>query len=176
MTDEDAAKVDEGLEVFGFAFVAADQAAIVHQPGQARLHDPPVPTQALRGLDALASDAHRYPAPADLSAQCPLVVGLVRVQFHGPLARSSAAGPDRSDRVQQRQHQLRVGGVGSGDEHGEGNAPPVTEDVDLRSGFAAVDRVWPGQFPLFSARTLIESTTARDQSISLATLSRCRNC
>jgi len=52
----------------------------------------------------------------------------------------------------------------------------VTQHVDLRARFAAVDRVWTGEIAPFSARTEIESTTARDQSISLTTPRRCKSC
>ena len=79
------------------------------------------------------------------------------------------------DRVQQGQQQLRIVGVRRGDQDGQWYATAVAQYVDLRTGFATVDRVWPGSLPPFSARTLIESATARDQSISLITPSRCRN-
>lgn len=162
--------------MFGFAFVAANQPSVVLQPGQTCFDDPPVPAQPLGGLDALAGDPNGDAAAADLSAQRPLVVRLVGVQLARALAGSAATGPDRGDRVQQWQQQLGVRGVGGGHQHRKRDTAAVTQHVDLRSRFAAVDRVWPGQVPLFSARTLIESTTARDQSISLTTLSRCRNC
>ena len=71
------------------------------------------------------------PAPADLGPQRLLVVGLVGVQFRGPLAGSATPGAHRRDGVEQGQHQLGVGRVRGGDEHGEGEPPPVAQDVDL---------------------------------------------
>ena len=62
--DQGAAEVGEGLEVFGLAFVAANQASIVLQPGQARFDDPPVAAEAFGGLDAFAGDTHADAAPA----------------------------------------------------------------------------------------------------------------
>jgi hypothetical protein len=49
-----AAEVGEGLDVSGFAFVAAGQAAVVEQPRQARLDDPAVSSGAVGGLDTFA--------------------------------------------------------------------------------------------------------------------------
>lgn len=43
VADEDGGEVGEGLEMLGFAFVAAGQTAVVHQPGQGCLDDPAVP-------------------------------------------------------------------------------------------------------------------------------------
>ena len=165
VADEDGGEVGKGLEMLGFAFVAAGQAAVVHQPGQCCLDDPTVPAQPLGGLDTLAGDPHDDAAAADLGPDCLLVVGLVAVQFPRPLAGPATSAGDRGDRVQQREQQLRVRGVSRRDQHRQRHTAPVAQDMDLRSWFAAVDRVWPRQIPLFSARTLIESTTARDQSI-----------
>ncbi|WP_327007593.1 hypothetical protein OHA72_10175 [Dactylosporangium sp. NBC_01737] len=47
MADENGGEVGEGLEMLGFAFVAEGQAAVVHEPGQAGLDDPPVPDQPM---------------------------------------------------------------------------------------------------------------------------------
>jgi hypothetical protein len=65
--------------------------------------------------------------------------------------------------------------VGSGDQYCQRQPGPVTHDVDLRAGLTAVDRVRAGIVPIFVARTAIESTIARDQSISLLTFNRFRN-
>jgi hypothetical protein len=67
-------------------------------------------------------------------------------------------------------------GVRRGDQHGQREPFAVAQDVDLAAGFAAVDRVCACGVPLFVARTAMESTIALDQSISLITFSRCRNC
>lgn len=173
MADEDGGEVGEGLEVLGFAFVASGEAAVVGEPGQARLDDPPVSAESLGGLDAFAGDAHGDAAAADLGPDRLVVVGLVRVQLARAAAGPAATAPHRGEGIQQREQQLRVRGVRGGDQHLQRHAPPVAQDVDLRAWFAAVDRVWPGQVPLFSARTLIESIIALDQSIPPATFNRC---
>lgn len=70
----------------GLTFVPADQAAVALQPGQARLDDPAVSAQLLGGLHALACDAYRDPASADLGPQRPHVIGPAGVQFRGSVA------------------------------------------------------------------------------------------
>ena len=44
--EQGAGEVGEGLEVFGFAVVAADEAAVAEQPGQAGFDDPAVPAES----------------------------------------------------------------------------------------------------------------------------------
>src|SRR5687768_893078 len=92
-----------------------------------------------------------------------------------PLARSSTAGGKRGEGVRQRYQDLGVVDVRAGDQGREWEPVAVAEDVDPGAGFAAVDRVWTCLIPLFVARTAIESTMCRDQSISLITLSLVRN-
>jgi hypothetical protein len=66
--------------------------------------------------------------------------------------------------------------VRGGDQAGQRNTAAIAQNVDLAARLAPAARVWPGQLPLFSARTLIESTTACDQSMSAASPSRVRTC
>jgi hypothetical protein len=66
VAEQYAREVCEGLEVFGFAFVAADQATVVHEPGQAGLYDPAPPAELLGGLHAFAGDPHADATAADL--------------------------------------------------------------------------------------------------------------
>jgi len=47
---------------------------------------------------------------------------------------------------------MGVVGVGRRDAHGQWQPSPVGQQMDLASRLAAVDRVWPGQLPLLSAR------------------------
>ena len=91
------------MEVVGFAVVAADESAIVLQPGQAGFDDPAVAAQSLGGLDASAGDAYADAASADLLAQGADVIGFVAVELVGSVSGSSAAALDRGDGVQQRE-------------------------------------------------------------------------
>jgi hypothetical protein len=49
LSHSDGAQVSEGLEMLGFAFVTPDEPAVVHQPRQARLNDPPMPACSFAG-------------------------------------------------------------------------------------------------------------------------------
>src|SRR5947199_3346598 len=63
VAEQGAGEVGEGLEVFGFAVVAAYEAAVVEQPGQAGFDDPAVPSEPLVGLDARRLLAELDPWP-----------------------------------------------------------------------------------------------------------------
>lgn len=57
VADEGAGDASEGEEVFGFAFVAAVEAAAAGEPGHGPFYGPAVAAQPLRGLDSSAGDA-----------------------------------------------------------------------------------------------------------------------
>jgi hypothetical protein len=115
------------LEVFGFAVVAADAAAVAQQPGQAGLDDPAVLAEAAGGLDAFAGDPHGDAAAADLGTQGGLVVGLIGVQLAGSVAWPAA---DRGGGVQQWHHQ-REPWVFAAEIRSVSGAASVAQDVDL---------------------------------------------
>src|SRR5438477_5096725 len=54
--------------MLGFPVVAAHEAAVAQQPGQAGLDDPAMPTQPGRGLDPFPGDPHTDTAATDLAA------------------------------------------------------------------------------------------------------------
>ena len=83
------------------------------------------------------------------------------------LARSSwsAARPDdRRDGVDEWYQVRGIVVVGGREADGEGNAVTIHNEVILRSQLAPVNRVTAGEFAPLLARTLSESTLARDQS------------
>ncbi len=71
------------------------------------------------------------------------------MQFGGFAAPWSAAGADGGKSVDQRFECVVVVGVGRGDTHDEGQAGAVGQDMDLRAGLAAINRVRPGQYAPF---------------------------
>ena len=91
MADQGACDDGERGEVFGFAVVAANEAAVAHEPGHGSFDDPAVAAQALGRLNALAGYTHRDAADLHGRAEWFLVVGLVRVQFLGPAPWSAPA-------------------------------------------------------------------------------------
>lgn len=152
----------------GVAFVADGEAAVAAEPGDGAFDLPAVAAEAFAGVDAAAGDAGGDAAFAQPSAVAGGVVALVGAEFAGPAAARSAAGPDRGDAGDQWLQRLPVVGVRGGDADDQGQAVRVGQDMDLRSGFAAVDGVRAGQrAPLF-ARRLAASMIALDQSMSPA--------
>lgn len=107
------------MEVFGFAFVAADESAVALQPGEAGFDDPAVAAEALGCVDTFAGDPHRDPAPADLVPQCLDVVGLVGVEFVGSVAGPATWAGDGCDGVEQRYEDLGVVDVPGGGQDGQ---------------------------------------------------------
>jgi hypothetical protein len=79
VTDEVRGDRDEGQEVGGLALVAAVRPAAAGRPGDRALDGPPVPSELLAGLDALAGDAVGDAPLAQPSPQ--VVVALVGVEL-----------------------------------------------------------------------------------------------
>lgn len=73
------------------------------------------------------------------------VVGLVGVDFRGFPATRAAPGSDLGDALDERLERLGVMQVRARDPEREREPVPVGQDVDLRAGLAAIDRVWTGQ-------------------------------
>jgi hypothetical protein len=155
---------EEAEEVAGFAFPSRGQAAVVAEPGETALDDPPVTAQSLRGLDTLSGDLGGDAALAEPSAQVVVVVALVRVELRRFPATGPAAGCDVGYRLHQGDECVAVVGVGGAECDGEGQSVGVGQQVEFAAALAPVDRVWPGVVAPFFARREAASTTVRDQS------------
>ncbi len=86
--------------------------------------------------------------------------------------RSSARPEDGWDGVDQRDELGRIVGVGGGEPNGQGDAVAVDDQVVLGARLTAVDRIGAGSFAPLLARTLSESTLARDQSMAASSPSQ----
>ena len=135
---------EESAVVAGLAFVADGESAVAEQPGDGAFDDPAVSAESIVGLDALTRDADADVAVAEPLAEVGDVVGLVGVEFGGSAAAGAAAGADCGDGRDQRFEHVGVVGVGCGHRHRQGNPATVGQHVDLRAGFASVDRVRAG--------------------------------
>lgn len=163
--DEGAGEAEEpGVGVWG-SVVAAGQAPVSGDPGQGAFDDPSSGAEPVFRVDADPGDAGCDAPLVELAAERGDVVGLVSVELVGSSSAWTAAGPYRGDTPDQGHERLAVVGVRRADAGDQRQPGRVGQYVDLRARFASVDRVWPGQIPPFSARTLIESITERDQSI-----------
>lgn len=138
------------------------------QPGIAAFHHPPHGAQP--GAMSRASAGHYRRDPQ--TSQRPVVFGTVVGAVGEHRVRTAAGTPpptaDRWDRVHQRQKPGDIADVTAGQEHRQGDTTTVGDHMVLGTRPAAVDRARPGLGPPFNALTCVESTTARDQSIRLA--------
>ena len=153
------------------ALIAHPQAPHLVDPRVGALHDPAMPTQPLLRLDAgpcdARSDAESAQAPAVLARR----VGLVRMQFAGPIPGRSAGLLHVGHRIQQGEQLVGVVDVGSRQTLGKGQALSVDEKMMLTTRLRSVRRVLAREGPPFDARTLEESIEARLKS----TWPRCPN-
>jgi hypothetical protein len=102
------------------------------------------------------------------------VVGLVAAEFGGASAAWPSTGADRRQAQDQGLEGLAVVGVRGGDTNDQGYALRFGQDVQLAAGFAAIDRIRPGQRAPFFARTDAPSMMAEVQSSSPSAPSRSR--
>src|SRR5215213_1672786 len=128
-----------------------------------------MPPQALRGVDAATGNPRRDAASTQGATQVERVIRLVRMElgraFAGT-ARFSSWPNNGWDGVNEWEQLGCIMGVGGREPHGQWDPIPIHHEVVLGAGLAAVDRARPSlRAPLF-ARTLSESTLARDQSMA----------
>jgi hypothetical protein len=103
------------------------------------------------------------------------VVGPIGKQFFGTATTAASGTLNGRDRVNQRDGSLRVVDVRAGVLDRQRNALAIADDVPLRAVFAAIRGIRTCLRPPKTARTEQLSTTALDQSISLASPSSSRN-
>lgn len=92
-----------------------------------------------------------------------------------PFARTARFAGYRRDGVDEGDQLGDVMLVGTGDGDGKGNPLPIRDDVVFGTRFAPIRWIRARLGPPKTARTLDESTIARDQSIRSAPLSRANN-
>jgi hypothetical protein len=175
MTDQCTSQREERLVNVGTAFVTDTQAAELVQPAQGAFHHPAGFAQATAmwpaGARQLVGDAQAR-QPAVMSAT---PIGTISLHGGGTLARSTPLATDGGHPQHQGLQLPAVMHVGSGQLHTQRNALGIGEKMMLAARFAAIRRVWPRLKPPKTARTELESTTARDQSIWSTTCRRRSN-
>lgn len=156
----------------GAAFVPDAEATELMQPRQSTLDDPAVDAQPAAMRDASAGQ-HRF--DAQLYERIAMSFRMIRpIPLYTIRAATWVATltGDRRDRVNQRQKLSHVVSVRTGKYRGERNAVRIGDDVVLRAVLPAIRGVGAGLRPPKTARTEALSTTARDQSILLASRNR----
>ena len=172
MTNDGATQGEKGLVNVRPAFVTNAQATELMQPTERAFYHPAGfaqtaamgPTFARQPVD----DAQTV-QPAMMSTTAISAISLHRF---GALARTTWPARQRGNGLQQRLELPAVMHVGCGHLGAQRNALGIGAKMMLAACFAAVRRVGPRLEPPKTARTLLESTTARDQSIRSATCNR----
>jgi len=156
-------------------FVTDAQPPELMQPTQGAFHDPTGFAQAaaMRPTDARQSAGDSQPAQPTMMGTA--AVSPVALHDLRPLTRATGFAAQRWNRQHQGLQLPAVMHVGGGDLGTQRKSLGIGAKMMLAARFAAVGRVRPRLKPPKTARTLLESTTARDQSMRAATCNRRNN-
>jgi len=156
-------------------FVTDAQATELVQPTQGAFHDPAgfAQTAAMRPAGARQSPGDSQSAQPTMMRTTP--IGPIPLHNLGPLTRATPFAAQRRNRQHQGLQLSAVMHVGGGDLDAQWKALGIGAKMMFAARFAAVRRVGSRLKPPKTARTLLESTTARDQSIRSATCKRRNN-
>lgn len=147
------------------------QAPKVREPSKGALYDPAMLAQFRATLDPTSGNPGRNtPSPERLAVGF-AIVAFVGVQLGRASTRSAPSPFEGWDSVKHHLQRGRIGNVRSCTPHREGNAASADHKMALRAWFAPIRWVGADGLAPFFARMLVESTQARDQSISPAWLS-----
>jgi hypothetical protein len=169
--DEGAAEFKEGLMNIETTLIANGQMPEVSEPRQGTLDDPSMLTQFGAALDAASGNTRRN---APLPEGCAVgfaIVPFISVQLGRALTGSPPFLFEGWNGIYYHLQRGRIRNVGSGTPHREGNTASADHKMALRAWFAFIRWVRADGLTPFLARMLVESSTARDQSISPAWLS-----
>src|SRR3989442_802078 len=175
MANNGATQREEGLMNLCAPLVTDAQTTELMQPTERAFDHPAGFTQAaaMRPTCARQSpgDAQRT-QPALMRAAA---VSPIALHDLGPLTRATGLATQRRNRQHQGLQLSAVMHVGRGDLDAQWQPLGIGAKMMLAARFAAVRRVGSRLKPPKTARTLLESTTARDQSIRSATCKRRNN-
>ena len=172
MADNGATEREEGLMNIGATFVANSQAAELVQPTQGAFHDPagfaqPATMRRARACQLVGDSARLQPAMVRGTA-----VGAIPLHSIRALARATDFAPHGRNGRHERLQLAAVMHVGCGQLDAQRQALGIGAKMMFAARFAAIRRVGARLKPPKTARTLLESTTARDQSIRSAACKR----
>jgi len=156
-------------------FIANTQSAELVQPTERTFYHPAGLSQTAVMRLTTAGQLIGDTQTAQPSAVSGTTIGTVALNQIGASARPSHFAAHRWHRCQQRLQLAGVIHVGCGQLDAQRNALGIGEKMMLTARFAAIRRVTPRLKPPKTARTLLESATARDQSIRSAACRRPSN-
>ena len=172
MTYQSTAESEEGFMDIRSSFIANAQSAKLVQPTERTFDDPTRFAQATAVRRALPNQQVANASalqPATVSA---VAIGPISLHQGGSLTRPASLAGDCRNGQQQGFKGLAIVHVGTGQLCTERNALGIGAKMMLTARFAAIRRVATRLEPPKTARTLLESTTARDQSIRSAACNR----
>jgi len=164
MTNDGATQREKRLMNVGSTFVTDAQAPELVQPTERAFDHPAGFAQATAMRPTFAGQAIRDAQTLQPAVMRAAAVSTIALHQVGPLPRPTSFASHRGNRQQQRLELPTVMQVGGGDLGAQWNALGIGAKMMFAARFAAVCRVGPRLKPPKTARTLLESTTARDQS------------
>jgi len=156
-------------------FVTDAQAAELMQPTERAFDHPAGFAQAAAMRPAGARQSPGDSQRAQPTMMRAAAISPIALHYLGPLTRATDLAAQGRDRQHQGLQLTAVMHIGGGDLTAQGYALGIGAKMMFAARFAAVRRVWSRLKPPKTARTLLESTTARDQSIRSATCKRRNN-
>ncbi len=175
MADDGATERKEGLMNIGATFVTNPQAAELVQPTEGAFHNParftqPASMRRSRACQLIGDAALLQPAMMRGTA-----VGAIALHDLWPLTRATDLARHGRNGRHERLELAAVMHVGRRQLDAQRQALGIGAKMMFAARFAAVRRVGSRLKPPKTARTLLESTTARDQSSRSATCKRRNN-
>lgn len=165
-SDQRGGEAEESAVHVAVALVADTEAAELMEPAERALDDPALAAQAAAVGRAAFREVRHDALGAQARAVGRAIVGAVAVE-------AADLGAQPVGQIDEQREELAgVVVVGRRDRRRQWDALCVGQDVMLGAGLGPVDRVRPRLGPPKTARTLLESTATRDQSIFPARSSR----
>lgn len=175
MANDGTSQSEKGLMNIRTPFVTNAQAPELMQPTQRALYDPAGFAQAAAMRPAFTSQPVGDVQTLQPAVMGPTAISPIALHQIRSLTRSTCFAGHCWNRQQQRFELPTVMHVGSSDLGAQWNALGIGAKMMFAACFAAVRRIGPRLKPPKTARTLLESTTARDQSRRLARCKRRSN-
>ena len=172
MADDGAAECQERLMDVGATFVAYAQAAELVQPTERAFHHPSCFPQATAMRCSAAGQLVGNPALLQPAMVRGTAVGAIPLHGIRSLPRATDLAAERRNGRHERLQLAAVMHVGRRQLDAQRQPLGIGAKMMFAARFASVGRVWSRLKPPKTARTLLESTTARDQSIRSAACNR----
>jgi hypothetical protein len=175
MTYQSTTESEEGFMNIRSPFIANAQSAKLVQPTQRTFDDPAGFTQAAAVRCTLAGQAVGDAQTAEPAVMSGTAIGAICLHDVGTLTWPADFSSQGWNGCHQQAQPLAVMHLSAAELNTQRNALGIGEKMMLTARFAAIRRVTTRLEPPKTARTLLESTTARDQSIRSAACNRPSN-